>query len=168
MQEKSLQNIEMYKYTFVNMCQCVHVIAHVCLSMCEFACVQAFQIDQWACQYSWSLCVFSQCNHGNGAVQTGRLHWGFESHNVATARSFIMPWVTVTGQQTDTWTHFMDRIEFRGLQVRPYYISTVKNSSFVCTCECWVNDIIKTSVYEIWLIFCFVEWHGKLCFYELL
>lgn len=48
------------------------------------------------------LCVFSQSNHGNGAVQTGCLRWGFESHNVATALSFIMPWFTVTSQRTDT------------------------------------------------------------------
>lgn len=131
--------------------QRVHVREHVHISTCEFVCVQVPQRDQWVgtwpCQYSWSLCVFSRCNHGDCAVQTGCLHRGFESHNVATALSFIMPRVTVTSQQTDTWTRFMDRTEFQGLKVGAYYIFTVKNSSFVCAWGCWVNDIIKTSVY---------------------
>lgn len=81
---------------------------HLCISACEFVrvcvCVRAPQGDHWAgtwpCQYSWSLCVFSQCNHSNGAVQTGSLHLGFESRNVATALSFVMPWITVTSKQT--------------------------------------------------------------------
>ncbi len=83
--------------------ECMCMCACLSVSFCGCVCVQGPQRDQWArtwpCQYSWPLCVFSQSNHGNGAVQTGCLRRGFESHNVTTAISFIMPWLSVTGQQ---------------------------------------------------------------------
>lgn len=60
------------------------------------------------------LTVFGRGNHGAGAVQTGCLRRGFESHNVATALSFIMPWITVTSQPTDAPGHVTDRIGFQG------------------------------------------------------
>lgn len=158
-----------------NECVWVHVLymyVYLCVSLWGCVCVRAPQRDQWAgtwpCQYSWSLCVFSERNHGNGAVQTGCLHWGFESHNVATALSFIMPWITVTSQQMDTWTHFTDRIGFQGYRLGvitfpPCRIAHLPVREAIELMPWRKGVSIRYSWYFV--SFCFCRMTPKVCFY---
>lgn len=119
-------------------------------------CVQVPARDQWAgtwpCQYSWSLCVFSQCNHGDGAMQTGCLHWGFWSHNVATALSFIMPWVTVSGQQMDMWQNVIWSCNW-GLAMFPLC------RIFHFALE-WRHDKRNEWWHLTWIYFCIISHHN--------